>query len=197
TGMYNVLEALREGRELTAQERTINEQGLIGILKEIHDQLDVAVAEAYGWPANLGEQDILSRLVALNAERVEEEKEGKIRYLRPDYQNPSAKRLEIALSLGTLTGKTKTSKRRTTSKVAWPSDMPSQVNSVRQALARLGGTATVEEIAVCFKQISITHRRGTDDARQPWSCRILKRRNVEHSRMTCARGGRLSPPLFG
>ena len=131
TGMYNVLEALREGRELKAQERTINEQGLIGILKEIHDQLDAAVAEAYGWPANLGEQDILSRLVALNAERVEEEKEGKIRYLRPDYQNPSAKRLEIALSLGTLTGKTKTSKRRTTSKVAWPSDMPSQVNSVR------------------------------------------------------------------
>ena len=152
TGMYNVLEALREGRELKAQERTINEQGLIGILKEIHDQLDATVAEAYGWPANLGEQDILSRLVALNAERVEEEKEGKIRYLRPDYQNPSAKRLEIALSLGTLTGKTKTSKRRTTSKVAWPSDMPSQVNSVRQALARLGGTATVEEIAVCFKQ---------------------------------------------
>lgn len=79
TGMYNVLEALREGRELTAQERTLNEQGLIGILKEIHDQLDVAVAEAYGWPANLGEQDILSRLVALNAERIEEEKEGKIR----------------------------------------------------------------------------------------------------------------------
>lgn len=54
TGMYNVLEALREGRELKAQERTINEQGLIGILKEIHDQLDAAVARSLRVARELG-----------------------------------------------------------------------------------------------------------------------------------------------
>ena len=30
TGMYNVLEALREGRALTAKEKTLHQQGLVG-----------------------------------------------------------------------------------------------------------------------------------------------------------------------
>ena len=36
-------------------------------LKQLHDDLDAAVFEAYGWPANLPDADILTRLVALNA----------------------------------------------------------------------------------------------------------------------------------
>src|SRR5690606_26747436 len=35
---------------LTAKEKTIHEQGLVSILKQLHDDLDAAVAEAYGWP---------------------------------------------------------------------------------------------------------------------------------------------------
>jgi len=34
TGMYNVLEAVRAGTTLTAKEKTIYEQGLVGILHE-------------------------------------------------------------------------------------------------------------------------------------------------------------------
>lgn len=34
-----------------------------------HKELDAAVATAYGWPADLGDDDILSRLLALNHER--------------------------------------------------------------------------------------------------------------------------------
>jgi hypothetical protein len=30
---------------------------------------DAAVAEAYGWPVNLSEEEILARLLALNLER--------------------------------------------------------------------------------------------------------------------------------
>ena len=62
--------------------------GLSLIIKELHDRLDVAVAEAYGWPADLTDDEILARLVALNKERAEEEKRGLVRWLRPDYQIP-------------------------------------------------------------------------------------------------------------
>jgi len=112
TGMYNVLEALREGRELSAKERGIHGEGLVSVLRQIHDELDAAVLEAYGWADLLPElriahgldaapsgdsrvearrrfdEAVLERLVALNAERAAEEARGLIRWLRPEYQNP-------------------------------------------------------------------------------------------------------------
>ena len=39
----------------------------------MHDDLDAAVFEAYGWPPTLADDEILERLVALNAERAAEE----------------------------------------------------------------------------------------------------------------------------
>jgi hypothetical protein len=36
----------------------------------------------------LAPAEIVARLVALNAERAAEEKAGKVRWLRPDYQEP-------------------------------------------------------------------------------------------------------------
>ena len=38
-----------------------------------HKKLDAAVAAAYGWPADLSDERILERLLALNLERAEEE----------------------------------------------------------------------------------------------------------------------------
>ena len=55
TALYNVLERVRElenGCEippLSAKERDIHEAGLVSVLKEIHDDIDRAVFEAYGW----------------------------------------------------------------------------------------------------------------------------------------------------
>jgi hypothetical protein len=49
TGIYNVLEKLRSGDPLTAKEKQIHDQGLITVLRQIHDELDAAVLEAYGW----------------------------------------------------------------------------------------------------------------------------------------------------
>ena len=69
TGMYNVLEKLRAGEPLSKKEQTIHEQGLVSVLKEIHDRLDEAVADAYAWPRDLGEEEILERLVELNAQQ--------------------------------------------------------------------------------------------------------------------------------
>lgn len=88
TDMYNVLEKLRSGVALDDDDRRIKDQGLVLMLKEYHDRLDAAVARAYGWPADLTDEQILERLVTLNAERAEEEKNGKVRWLRPDYQIP-------------------------------------------------------------------------------------------------------------
>jgi hypothetical protein len=51
-------------------------------------------AATYGWPANLSDQEILSNLVALNAQRAEEERTGQIRYLRPEYQTPRSSGFE-------------------------------------------------------------------------------------------------------
>ncbi len=91
TGMYNVLEKLLSGESLTAKEKVIHEKGLVSVLKKIHDDLDAAVFDAYGWPHDLTDEQILERLVALNAKRAEEEKRGVIRWLRPEYQTKVVK----------------------------------------------------------------------------------------------------------
>jgi hypothetical protein len=49
TGMYNLLEKLRAGQSCTDGDRDYNNKALVSTLKQIHDELDVAVLEAYGW----------------------------------------------------------------------------------------------------------------------------------------------------
>jgi len=49
TGMYNVLEKLKTGEALNAKEKVIHEHGLVAVLKTLHDELDRAVLDAYGW----------------------------------------------------------------------------------------------------------------------------------------------------
>jgi hypothetical protein len=49
TAMYNLLEKLRAGEPLTDKDREFNNKALVSTLKQIHDELDAAVFEAYGW----------------------------------------------------------------------------------------------------------------------------------------------------
>jgi len=46
--MYTVLEKLRAGQRIEGRDREIYDQGLLGILRDLHDQIDRAVAQAYG-----------------------------------------------------------------------------------------------------------------------------------------------------
>ena len=144
TQMYNVLEKLRAGEMIAGKDKEIYDQGLIGILRDLHDQIDAAVAEAYGWPADLPDEEILLRLVALNKERAEEEARGLIRWLRPDYQNPAGKAVATGktadMDLGTVA---------TAAKAAWPKTLPEQFAAVREALAEMG-EASPEQIARRF-----------------------------------------------
>jgi hypothetical protein len=74
---------------IAEKDEDIFDQELIGILGDLYDQIDAAFADAYGWPLDLSDEDILLRLVALNKERAGQETLGHIRWLRLDYQNPT------------------------------------------------------------------------------------------------------------
>lgn len=88
TGLYNVLEKIRAGTPLTEKDEDVKTRGRVLILRELHDTIDRLTADAYGWPHDLTDEQILERLVALNAERAREEAAGHVRWLRPDYQIP-------------------------------------------------------------------------------------------------------------
>jgi hypothetical protein len=188
TGIYNVLEKLRAEAPLNDKEKKIHDQGLVTILKQIHDELDEAVLEAYGWgdlaanaqpcsggvspsianetapslspigidahraplqdtsPAEAMEQELLTRLVALNHERAAEEKRGLIRWLRPEYQrggdhrSPSPPEASIQQDLaGTETSTTETpSDRNTETPKNWPSPLSEQVAAIQKLLPLAG-----------------------------------------------------------
>ncbi|MGF6862557.1 hypothetical protein ABIE69_003146 [Rhodobacteraceae bacterium MBR-64] len=150
TGMYNVLEKLRAGERIEGKDREVYDQGLIGILRDLHDQIDTAAAEAYGWPVTLTEDEILQNLVTLNRTRAAEEACGQIRWLRPNYQNPAgqaqAKGEQTELNIGTATP---------TAKTPWPARLPDQIAAVRATLQDMG-EATPAEIARHFVRARTT-----------------------------------------
>lgn len=89
TGLYNLVAPLRAGQALTAEQEGAATRARARIVAKLHDDLDAAVAAAYGWPHPLPAAEIVARLVALNRERAAEEAAGHIRWLRPDYQAPN------------------------------------------------------------------------------------------------------------
>ena len=170
TGMYNVMEKLRAGEELNAKEQTINQQGLVSTLLADHDALDRAVFNAYGWddlakalvglpgattplpgkPAAQAEaeEELLMRLVALNKQRAAEEAQGKVRWLRPDYQAPeeaapTQKELQSTTAEASAPAADKT-------KATWPKDLATQVTLLRDMLAQSPHSA--ESLAAQFKR---------------------------------------------
>lgn len=147
TQMYNVLEKLRAGQPIEGKDKEIYDQGLIGILKDLHDQIDIEVAAAYGWPADLSDEEILARLVALNKERAAEEARGHVRWLRPEYQNPTG---ETAAAKDT--GELDLVEEVAGAQIyEWPKALPLQVSFVRNALTELGEGDT-ETVAKLFKR---------------------------------------------
>jgi hypothetical protein len=135
TGLYNVLEKVRAGEALSEAERDVYDAGLVGVLRQIHDDLDAAVAAAYGWPADLSNAETLERLVALNRERAAEERKGQVRWLRPEFQAPkeevAAKKAEqIEAELPVAAAKA--------TKPSLPAALPDQVAAIRAVLAETG-----------------------------------------------------------
>lgn len=88
TEIYNLRERIAAGEQLAGTDLARATAARAFIVHRLHEQIDAAVADAYGWPADLGPAEIVARLVALNATRKAEEDAGHIRWLRPDYQKP-------------------------------------------------------------------------------------------------------------
>ncbi len=158
TDMYNVLEKLRASEALTEKDRKIHEQGLVSLLKNIHDDLDAAVFSAYGWPVSLTNEEILERLVALNAERAREEESGLVRWLRPEFQSPkrsagTAQRmteLDAEPEPKDTPKKPAKGKKTATEKRPWPATLREQAQAVRSALAERSAPAEAADLARLF-----------------------------------------------
>ncbi|SDE52358.1 class I SAM-dependent DNA methyltransferase [Kordiimonas lacus] len=147
TEMYNVLEKLRAGEALNDKEKSIHDRGLVSILKDLHDKLDAAVADAYGWPHTLTDDEILERLVALNKERAREEANGVVRWLRPDFQNPEGTRAATQGKLDVGVAETVAA----VGKRPWPSSLPEQAQAVREVLEDGGTPKDVATVYAAFK----------------------------------------------
>jgi len=169
TRLYNTLEALRAAEEaatvLSDKERDIAERGCVSLIRQYHDEIDAAVAEAYGWGDLIIKEEegvstgsartvwvegadelILERLVALNKERATEEAKGQVRWLRPEYQAPGyvAPEQQAALALPEAA-------KPSAEILAWPSALPDQVTLVAGVVARAGRPIAANDVARAFK----------------------------------------------
>jgi len=170
TDIYNVLGKLRAGTVLSTKERALHDAALVSTLKHLHDELDAAVADAYGWPWPLADEEILERVVALNAARADEEAAGTIRWLRPEYQIPRFAKEKSAQTDLPLPGdaKAKPAKKpkagkpaanvgsnpaaaaRPRRKLAWPKTLAERAKAVESALAAEAAPVTPAELATRF-----------------------------------------------
>ncbi len=134
---------------LTPQERTIHEHALLTILRQLHDELDAAVAAAYGWPPDLPDDAILQRLVDLNAQRAAEEAQGVIRWLRPAYQAPRAG-LTAPVQAPLVEEEVAHTPPVAAAALPWPAAMPAQAAAVRAVLAQAARPLSAAEVAATF-----------------------------------------------
>jgi len=173
TGMYNVLDKLRRAEPLNAKDKLIHTQGLVSVLKSLHDELDAAVLAAYGWsdlqsaltdhtrpePRAAAVETLLERLVALNARRAAEETAGTVRWLRPDFQ------CKTAGSQAALDGMAETEAEDARMpaataataapaapivKTPWPVGLPEQIKAVAEVLAGSGRALTLADLEARF-----------------------------------------------
>ncbi|HEY9890410.1 MAG TPA: DNA methyltransferase [Candidatus Sericytochromatia bacterium] len=153
TGMYNLLEKMRSNEPFSEKDREYNNKALVSTLKQIHDELDAAVFEAYGWQQNLSNDQILEQLVALNAERAEEERNGLIRWLRPEYQAPETMRAQsLAPIQGMIEGlETEEAAPIPIEQQPLPKKFKEQLAAIRDLLRTSGSEWTLEQIVAQFK----------------------------------------------
>ncbi len=167
TGLYNVLTKLRSGEPLSPKEKLLHEHGLVGVLRSLHDDLDTAVLEAYGWadlqpaladhtPAAVDArtaavENLLERLVALNAKRAAEEAAGTVRWLRPEFQTRKRQGEQTTIEV-----EAKEAPEAAVAPVApvakrpWPTGLPEQFKAVAEVLSASIDPLTLADIEARF-----------------------------------------------
>ena len=153
--------------------KAINDSALLAVLRDLHDHLDRAVFDAYGWSdlADVlvgkpgattpvqdktdgqirAEEELLSRLVALNRIRVAEEKREIIHLLRPEFQalqaatsKPEQREIEMPEN-EEIAGKA-----AKTGRQSWPKELPDQVRAVAEVLAGERRVLDADDVAKHF-----------------------------------------------
>lgn len=157
TATYNVLEKLRSGEALTAKEKVIYEHGLVGVLKSLHDELDAAVLQAYGWAdltLSADTDTLLVRLVELNAKRAAEEAAGTVRWLRPEFQQAGqGEHVAIEAEAGAEAPEEDAQPKPAKVEVVrrpWPAGLTEQIKAVAEVLAVAGSGLDLEGVAEHF-----------------------------------------------
>ena len=167
TGMYNVLEKLRTGEPLTAKDKLIHTQGLVSVLKSLHDELDAAVLAAYGW-ADLqtaladhtqpearaaAVETLLERLVALNAKRAAEEAAGTVRWLRPGFQQRGLAQqgqMDVSVDGEESAPPLPAAAAPPVAKRPWPAGLAEQIKAVADVIATTPRPLSLDDLAACF-----------------------------------------------
>jgi hypothetical protein len=145
TEMYNVMEELRAGRALDSTSQIIHDRGLVSVLLAIHDDLDRAVAEAYGWQPDLSTEDILFRVVELNGVRAAEERSGLVRWLRPEFQRTAAVQTGLDVEM-----EGEEAQPVRVARLPWPPSLPERVRAVRDYLQQTPAPVLSEAVARSF-----------------------------------------------
>ncbi|MHA6689310.1 class I SAM-dependent DNA methyltransferase [Devosia sp. A449] len=166
--------------QLSDKERNIYDAGHIAILKDIHDEIDTLVLSTYGWsdlatslvgrpgattPSSYktddqlkAEEDLLTRLVALNQQRIAEEARGLVRWLRPEYQipkldhkvaRPDGVQREADLAILPVSDKPK-----------WPVSDNEQISILVDLLRRAPAPVPPESLAMAFDGRNTPKRRN-------------------------------------
>ena len=115
-----------------------------------------------GLSPGLSSDALLTQLVALNAQRAAEEKTGQIRWLRPEFQNPAARKslLNQELLAPVVTGQqadlalnsaTQASLDAPATLQPWPNTLPEQVRALAQILASSTSSLALPQIEARFK----------------------------------------------
>ena len=114
---------------------------------------------------DLTDEQILERLVALNAERAEEERRGIIRWLRPEFQNPAGAKSERQTTMAGIEIEEKDAEAKPKAAVAWPKDLPAQISAVRDLVTgNRGESWTVDRTAKAFKGAKRTQVQSVLDS---------------------------------
>lgn len=151
TKIYNVLEAEREaavgeGEPLTPKQQKTHRDAGVTLLAQIHDDLDRAVAEAYGWPVGMEPAELVRHLSELNIARQAEEAAGLVRYLRPAFQAPGeTTQVEIDLAAPD-------TEAAPAEPEPWPFDTAARALAIRRVLREADRPMTVEAVARRFKR---------------------------------------------
>jgi hypothetical protein len=148
TGLYNMLETSKGNAPSSPKARDPRGQARILIIEDLHRQIDVAVSNAYGWPADIAQDQLIERLVDLNRERASEERRGFIKWLRPEYQieklGPLAHRADRIQSIG--------SARVARPKSKFPAEKRAQAGQILELLGRIRSPQSAHQIADCFEK---------------------------------------------